>query len=68
MGLMQLIQFCGGSISVAVCGILLEVQTHTSLALSYQHVYGLLLLVGLVSIGMLVWYQSAGKRVRQTGN
>ncbi|MZQ87009.1 MFS transporter [Paenibacillus sp. 5J-6] len=68
MGLMQLIQFCGGSISVAVCGILLEVQNHTSLALSYQHVYGLLLLIGLASIGMLLWYQGAGKRVNPAEN
>jgi DHA2 family metal-tetracycline-proton antiporter-like MFS transporter len=68
MGLMQLIQFCGGSISVAVCGILLEVQNHTSLVLSYQHVYGLLLLIGMVSIGMLLWYQAAGKRARLAEN
>lgn len=57
MGLMQLIQFCGGSISVAVCGILLEIQKRSSLLQSYRHVYSLLLIVGLVSVGMLLWYK-----------
>ncbi|TVY07816.1 MFS transporter [Paenibacillus cremeus] len=62
MGLMQLIQFCGGSISVAVCGILLELQQHTSLLPSYRHVYGILLLIGLLSIGMLLWYRLSAKQ------
>ncbi|KQX46686.1 MULTISPECIES: MFS transporter [unclassified Paenibacillus] len=57
MGLMQLIQFFGGSISVAICGILLEIQKNTSLPYSFKHVYGLLFLVGLSSLGMLVWYK-----------
>ncbi|OAS20661.1 MFS transporter [Paenibacillus oryzisoli] len=56
MGLMQLIQFFGGSMSVAICGILLEVQRNTSLLQSYKHVYGLLIVVGLCSFGMLLWY------------
>lgn len=57
MGLMQLIQFCGGSISVAVCGILLEIQKQTSLLQAYEHVYGILLLIGLASAAMLLWYK-----------
>lgn len=57
MGLMQLIQFFGGSISVAICGLLLEIQKKTSLPYSFKHVYGLLLLIGLSSLGMLMWYK-----------
>lgn len=57
MGLMQLIQFFGGSISVAICGILLEIQKTTPITHSFKHVYGLLLLVGLSSLGMLLWYK-----------
>ncbi|NOU86672.1 MFS transporter [Paenibacillus sp. LMG 31460] len=57
MGLMQLIQFFGGSISVAICGILLEIQKNTSLPYSFKHVYGLLFLIGLISLGMMLWYK-----------
>lgn len=57
MGLMQLIQFFGGSMSVAICGILLEIQQKTSLLQSYKHVYALLIVVGLCSLGMLLWYK-----------
>ncbi|NRF92418.1 MFS transporter [Paenibacillus frigoriresistens] len=57
MGLMQLIQFFGGSISVAICGILLEIQKTTPITYSFKNVYGLLLLVGLSSLGMLLWYK-----------
>ncbi|MDD9270481.1 MFS transporter [Paenibacillus sp. GCM10023248] len=64
MGLMQLIQFFGGSISVAVCGLLLELQTQTPLVSSYKHVYGMLLAVGVISLGMLLWYKQS-KNERQ---
>ncbi|OCT11268.1 MFS transporter [Paenibacillus pectinilyticus] len=57
MGLMQLIQFFGGSMSVAICGILLEIQKNTTLLHSYKHVYGILILVGCCSLGMLLWYR-----------
>ncbi|NQX60492.1 MFS transporter [Paenibacillus qinlingensis] len=57
MGLMQLIQFCGGSISVAVCGVLLETHKKTEILASYQHLYGLMLLIGLLSIGILIWFK-----------
>ncbi|CAN7261560.1 MFS transporter [Paenibacillus sp. LjRoot56] len=63
MGLMQLIQFFGGSMSVAICGILLEIQRSTSLLHAYKHVYGLLIIVGLCSLGMLLWYRLSGMRV-----
>ncbi|MGG1550270.1 MFS transporter [Paenibacillus ferrarius] len=61
MGLMQLIQFFGGSISVAVCGLLLELQTHTALVPSYKHVYGVLLAFGVISLGMLLWYKQSAR-------
>ncbi|WP_219836231.1 MFS transporter [Paenibacillus sp. R14(2021)] len=57
MGFMQLIQFFGGSISVAVCGILLEVQKKTTLVHSYQNVYGILFIVILCSLGMVWLYK-----------
>ncbi|MED1792103.1 MFS transporter [Brevibacillus nitrificans] len=56
MGLMQLIQFFGGSFSVAVCGILLEYQKNISLELAYEHVYGALFLVSIGSLLALLWY------------
>jgi DHA2 family metal-tetracycline-proton antiporter-like MFS transporter len=62
MGLMQLVQFFGGSFSVAVCGILLALQQKVPLVHAYQHVYGMLFLVSLCSLGALWWYRlSAGK-------
>lgn len=57
MGLLQLIQFFGGSVSVAVCGLLLEYQKNTVLANAYQHVYGLLFVVSLCSFGVMLWYK-----------
>jgi len=57
MGLMQLIQFFGGSISVAVCGLLLKLQPHTELVRSYEHVYTALLVISVISMGMLFWYR-----------
>ncbi|SDN03995.1 MFS transporter, DHA2 family, metal-tetracycline-proton antiporter [Paenibacillus sp. yr247] len=68
MGLMQLIQFFGGSISVAVCGILLEVQKKTPLIYSYKHVYVVLFLIGLSSLGMLLWYKLTSPRVVSYGD
>jgi DHA2 family metal-tetracycline-proton antiporter-like MFS transporter len=57
MGLMQLLQFFGGSISVAVCGLLLEYQKNIPAVQVYQHVYGLLLIVCLCSLGVLLRYK-----------
>jgi DHA2 family metal-tetracycline-proton antiporter-like MFS transporter len=62
MGLMQLVQFFGGSISVAVCGLLLAYQKHEVPVHAYQHVNGILLIVCLCSFAVLLWYKlSAGK-------
>jgi MFS transporter, DHA2 family, metal-tetracycline-proton antiporter len=57
MGFMQLIQFFGGSISVAACGIMLTFLKKASLLHAYQDVYGILCLVSLCSLGVLLWYK-----------
>ncbi|MFD0616927.1 MFS transporter [Paenibacillus sp. GCM10027629] len=57
MGLMQLIQFFGGSISVAVCGKLLDIQKGAPLAHTYQNVYGVLVLAGMSSFVILLLYR-----------
>ncbi|MGE7608233.1 MFS transporter [Peribacillus frigoritolerans] len=56
MGLMQLIQFFGGSFSVAVSGLLLAYQKKASPSASYQHIYGVLFLLSICSLGVLMWY------------
>lgn len=58
MGLAQLIQFFGGSVSVAICGLLLHAGRDLAPAMAYRHVYGVLLAVCLCSLGMLLWYRS----------
>lgn len=62
MGLMQLIQFFGGSFSVAVCGMLLEFQKKSSLASDFEHVYGALIAVCICSLCSLLWYMLSGRR------
>ncbi|WP_231573974.1 MFS transporter [Paenibacillus sp. FSL R5-0345] len=62
MGLLQLVQFFGGSVSVAVCGILLHAQRDISPAKAYQHVYGVLLLVSLCSLGILLLYRRSNAK------
>lgn len=57
MGLLQLVQFFGGSVSVAICGLLLHVQRDLAPAKAYQHVYAMLLLVSLCSLGILLLYK-----------
>lgn len=57
MGLMQLIQFFGGSISVAGCGLLLAFQNNFPLVDAYRHVYMILAVIGLCSLAMLMWYR-----------
>lgn len=65
MGLMQLIQFFGGSVSVAVFGWVLTAQKNVPLGLAYEHVYRILLAVCLLSLVFVVWYQrTAGKMER----
>ncbi|MBP3962501.1 MFS transporter [Paenibacillus lignilyticus] len=65
MGLMQLIQFFGGSLSVAVCGMLLEFHKKYSLMHAYEYVYGVLIAVSIGSLCMLLWYSLSGKRQTQ---
>ncbi|WP_256721667.1 MFS transporter [Paenibacillus odorifer] len=62
MGLLQLVQFFGGSVSVAVCGLLLHAQRDISPAKAYQHVYGVLLLVCLCSLGILLLYRRSNAK------
>ncbi|MFH5181669.1 MFS transporter [Paenibacillus sp. TAB 01] len=62
MGLMQLVQFFGGSFSVAVCGLILAMQKSIPLGLAYENVYRVLLAVCLVSLGILLWYKQAAAK------
>jgi DHA2 family metal-tetracycline-proton antiporter-like MFS transporter len=57
MGLSQLFQFFGGSISVAICGLLLQYQSDLPMVQAYRHVYELLLGVCLCSAIMLLSYR-----------
>nr|WP_229263897.1 MFS transporter [Cohnella cholangitidis] len=61
MGLMQLVQFFGGSISVAVCGLLLEYQSSIPLSEAFRHVYELLLAICLCSIVLLLSYRKSSR-------
>ncbi|GGF93290.1 MFS transporter [Paenibacillus albidus] len=57
MGLLQLVQFFGGSVSVAVCGLLLHAQRDAASAIAYQHVYSMLFGVCVVSLLVVLWYR-----------
>ncbi|MEI2281014.1 MFS transporter [Paenibacillus polysaccharolyticus] len=59
MGLLQLIQFFGGSVSVAVCGLLLHAIPGVTLQEAYHVVYGCLLVVCLISLGLTLWHSKA---------
>jgi DHA2 family metal-tetracycline-proton antiporter-like MFS transporter len=56
MGFMQLIQFFGGSLSVASCGMLLDYQKNSSLVHAYEYVYAVLIAVGVCSLLVLFRY------------
>jgi DHA2 family metal-tetracycline-proton antiporter-like MFS transporter len=62
MGMMQLIQFFGGSLSVAICGLLLHKMSNTSLEHAYNHVYQLLFVCPVIAIVMLGWYYSSYRK------
>ncbi|WP_420491630.1 hypothetical protein [Neobacillus drentensis] len=62
VGFMQLIQFFGGSFSVAVCGILLEFQKKNSLVRAYENVYGALIAVYIFSLISLIRYMLSVRR------
>jgi MFS transporter, DHA2 family, metal-tetracycline-proton antiporter len=57
MGLMQLLQFFGGSVSVAACGLLLEYQSEIPIHEAFQRVYAALFIVCLGSAVMLLAYR-----------
>jgi DHA2 family metal-tetracycline-proton antiporter-like MFS transporter len=59
MGLMQLIQFFGGSISVAACGLLLHRMSGGVPSDVYRQVYTVLLSVSLLSSAVLLWFRRA---------
>lgn len=59
MGLLQLIQFFGGSVSVAVCGLMLHGIPGVRVEEAYHVVYGCLLLVCLASLVIVVWHNKA---------
>lgn len=61
MGLLQLIQFFGGSVSVAACGLLLHGIPGVPVEEAYHVVYGCLLLVCLVSLVIVVWHNKAAR-------
>lgn len=62
MGLLQLIQFFGGSLSVAVCGRLLEHWERFGTTRAFGHVYQILLAVSLVSFALLISYRNQARR------
>ncbi|WP_337032680.1 MFS transporter [Paenibacillus illinoisensis] len=69
MGLLQLIQFFGGSMSVAVCGLLLHSIPGVSVEKAYHVVYGCLLCVCLASLVIVVWHhRSSHSGVVQSQN
>ncbi|MFE6076882.1 MFS transporter [Paenibacillus sp. NPDC057886] len=61
MGLLQLIQFFGGSVSVAVCGLLLHGIPGVRVEEAYHYVYGCLLLVCLASLVIVVWHNKTAR-------
>ncbi|MBE1446982.1 MFS transporter [Paenibacillus sp. OAS669] len=65
MGLTQLSQYLGGSFAVAGCGIFLVWQNNTAPAEAYQHLYFILFIILLISLGMLVLYKKSGKAAKQ---
>ncbi|TVX98670.1 MFS transporter [Cohnella terricola] len=65
MGFMQLIQFFGGSFSVAVCGMLLTFQEKISLIHAYKYVYGVLTAISICSLIVLL-YHASGRQNAQS--
>ncbi|WP_423798523.1 MFS transporter [Neobacillus sp. SAB-20_R2A] len=62
MGLSQLSQFFGGSLAVAICGVLISWQAKIPFISSFQHIYLLLIVVLVGSLFILIWY---GKRAHK---
>ncbi|OBZ16125.1 MFS transporter [Bacillus sp. FJAT-27264] len=66
MGFMQLIQFFGGSVSVAVCGMLLAFQDKVSLVHAYKNVYVVLTVISICSLIVLMRYYVSGRQQIQS--
>lgn len=67
LGFMQLIQFFGGSFSVAVCGLILSIQDNVPLVQAYRHVYGLLFFISTISLTVILWYGRSVKTAKAGG-
>ncbi|MBB6020322.1 DHA2 family metal-tetracycline-proton antiporter-like MFS transporter [Paenibacillus sp. JGP012] len=65
MGLLQLIQFFGGSVSVAVCGMLLHGIPGVPVEQAYHVVYGCLLFICAVSLALTIWHIRAASQARR---
>lgn len=57
MGMMQLAQFMGGSLSVAICGILISFHVNVSIIHEYGFVYVCLFALILCSFVIYLWFQ-----------
>lgn len=57
MGMMQLAQFMGGSLSVAICGILISFHVNVSIIHEYGFVYVCLFALILCSMVIYLWFQ-----------
>ncbi|WYP27016.1 MFS transporter [Alkalihalobacillus sp. FSL W8-0930] len=57
MGMMQLAQFMGGSLSVAICGILISFHVNVSIIHEYGFVYVCLFALILCSLVIYLWFQ-----------
>lgn len=68
MGLLQLIQFFGGSVSVAALGLLLHAKRNLAPAAAYKHVYILLFVVSLCSLSLVLWYRYSRLRELKRNN
>jgi DHA2 family metal-tetracycline-proton antiporter-like MFS transporter len=62
MGLMQLIQFFGGSLSVAVCGLILAIEKDIPLVNVYKHIYGMLFLISICSLLVVLGYRRSANK------
>ena len=62
MGMMQLAQFMGGSLSVAICGILISFHVNVSVIHEYGFVYLCLLVLIMCSMAVYLWFQHSLKR------
>nr|WP_260865782.1 MFS transporter [Paenibacillus xylanexedens] len=61
MGVLQLVQFFGGSVSVAACGLLLHRIPHVTVEQAYHYVYGCLLIVAIVSLVLVICHHRASR-------